>query len=163
MRHVNFAKEIVDFAKTITTEQKGLLKNKIGELMGKCENSKEFILSMGYAIHFADTPSTPLLFAPIFMVMGIDEASENARAVYSNAKTINTLRPHVKKMILDASRDQDVETLTKDVMCAVYYSQNKAQQELILNMTKAMLENLNKKNNELDINTTANRYPEIGL
>ncbi len=91
MRHVNFAKEIVDFAKTITPEQKGLLKNKIGELMGKCENSKEFILSMGYAIHFADTPSTPLLFAPIFMVMGIDEASENARAVYSNAKTINTV------------------------------------------------------------------------
>lgn len=163
MRHVKFAKEIVEFVKTITPEQKVLLKNKIGELMGKCENSKEFILSMGYAIHFAETQSTPLLYAPIFMVMGIDETSENARAVYSNAKSINTLRPHVKKMILDASRDQDVETLTKDLMCAVYYSQNKAQQELILNMTRAMLENPNEKNDELDIKTTLNRYPDIGL
>ncbi len=93
--------------------------------MGKCENSKEFILSMGYAIHFADTPSTPLLFAPIFMVMGIDEASENARAVYSNAKTINTL------------------------MASVYYSAGTKEQSLVLRLTETTIDQLSKNENRV--------------
>lgn len=163
MRCIDFAKEIVDFAKEIKPDEKWLLKGKIDTIRNKCENNKEYILSMGYAIHFADSPSTPLLFAPIFMAMGINGVSENAKAVFLNAKSINTLRPHVKKMIVDAHRDQDLETLTKDLMCAVYHSSTPAKQDLILNMTRAMIDDLSKKDNVLDTNATKDNSTEMGL
>lgn len=164
MRHPTFANEIFECAKNIKINQLQILEDKISSIKEQCIDDKEFLLSLGYAVHYSDSEETSHIITKLFKVMGVETSSENANAISENSKNCNVknLRPHIEKMIADGSNNNDMDTLVRDLMAGVYYSVGTKEQSLVLRLTETTIDNLinsQNKNHKKPQMETSMRHP----
>lgn len=133
MSYSRFAQELAEFAKKERSIP--LIREKADEIKMKAANPQEFLLAMGYAVHYAGNPSDRHILSRLMFAMDITEQSENALEVSRNAFNcaIPRLKPHVEKMVAEA---KDVDVLVKDVMNAVRYAGTDREQSLILRLVE---------------------------
>lgn len=149
MKHSSFATEIVECANNINFSELSILKDKISSIKEKCSDNKEFLLSLGYAVHYADNEETSHIISKLFHAMEVEGPSQNACAISEGSKNCNIkkLRPHIEKMLIDASKSNDLDTLVKDLMAGVYYSTGSKEQSLVLRVTETTIDQLSKEDN----------------
>lgn len=151
MRHSSFATEIVECANSIKINQLQVLKDKIASIKEQCADNKEFLLSLGYAVHYGDTEANHHIITKLFQAMGVEGPSETSNAISEGSKNcnINRLKPHIEKMLTDALNKNDMDTLVKDLMAGVYYSAGTKEQSLVLRLTETTIDQLAKNENGL--------------
>jgi hypothetical protein len=143
MSYSKFAQGIVDVAKS--TRSKDAVREEIERVKNACESKQEYILSMGYAVHYADNKTDDKYakdcITHIFGAMKYskDVGSATEIAASANGCRINTLAPHIKDMI---ARNSDVDALVNELMGAVYYANTGNEQSLILRLTESGTRNL---------------------
>lgn len=138
MSYSKFAQGIVDVAKS--TRSKDATREEIERVKNVCESKQEYILSMGYAVHYADNKTDDKhakdCITHIFGAMKFSKDVGHATEIAANANgcRINTLAPHIKDMI---ARNNDVDALVNELMGAVYYANTSHEQSLILRLTES--------------------------
>ncbi|MBP4081750.1 hypothetical protein [Aeromonas sp. MrichA-1] len=143
MSYSNFAQSIVDVAKS--TRSKDAIREEIERVKNACESKQEYILSMGYAVHYADNKTNDRYakdcITYIFGAMKYSKDVGHATEIAKNANgcRINTLAPHIKDMI---ARNNDVDALVNELMGAVYYANTSHEQSLILRLTESGTRNM---------------------
>lgn len=151
MRHPAFATEIVECANSIKISQLQVLKDKIASIKEQCADDKEFLLSLGYAVHYGDSEETHHIITKLFQAMGVEGPSETSNAISEGSKNcnINKLKPHIEKMLTDALNKNDMNKLIKDLMAGVYYSAGTKEQSLVLRLTETTIDQLSKNENRV--------------
>lgn len=143
MSYSQFASKLVEFAKSEKSIEK--VKLEIERIRTRTTDPQEFLLTMGYAAHYADNDDTQHVLSRICHAVGIDRISRNAEEVYINADNcaIPRLKPHVIKMVKES---ETVDTLVHDVMNAVRYSKTSHEQSLILRLVEGQTRDLAASN-----------------
>ena len=143
MRHAKFAEKLRDLA--CQNDDIGVIKDELKRIKSIAMDSQEYLLSVGYAIHYADNEDTQFAVRRIMVALGDHATTQEAKDVSQNSGSCNfgILKPLVSQMVKSANGDIDL--LASSIADAVYYSDGSRQQSAVLQSIKSCTKHLSSE------------------
>lgn len=145
MRHAKFAETIRDLA--YTEKNVDVIKAELARIKSIASDQREYLMAVGYAIHYADNKDTQAAISRIMRALGEPEITKEAEEVYKNSANCNfgILKPLVTDMVKSANGD--IDALASSIAHAVYYSNGAKPQSAVLQSVMSCTKHLSSEYN----------------
>lgn len=148
MRHAKFAETIRDLA--YTEKNVDVIRAELKRIKLAASDPQEYLMAVGYAIHYADNENTQGAISRIMRALPEDgeiDLSKEAEAVFKNSAQSNMgiLKPLVADMVKSANGN--VDALASAIAKAVYYSSGSHPQSAVLQSVMSCTKHLSSEHN----------------